>query len=298
MIKSIFNFKIANMKEKIVIKNFVKSLFVVLLFKFSLFAGLVDGVSVVVNNTPITLYEIKKFSVQHKLPIKRAIEALIREKLENSLIKKYGLEATDLEVSDEIEKISSNAGMSIMDFENYLAKKGIDFDEYKKDLAKKIAQRKLYKKIISDKIKRATPEELKEYYKKNINLYSIPQMVEVTEYDAKDKNSLESLIKNPMLNIPGITKKDVVLKTNKINPKLLYILQQTKEGNFTPILTLKKGFISFYVKRKINVKPIPFDKVKNAIFAEIMNKREKDIIKSYFDKLVSEANIKVLREPR
>ncbi len=286
------------MKEKIVIKNFAKSLFIVLLFKFSLFAGLVDGVSVVVNNTPITLYEIKKFSVQHKLPVKKAIEALIREKLENNLIKKYGLEATDLEVSDEIEKISSNAGLSIMDFENYLTKKGIDFDEYKKDLAKKIAQRKLYKKIVSDKIKRATLKELKEYYEKNINLYSIPQMVEVTEYDAKDKNSLQNLIKNPMLNIPGITKKDVVLKTNKINPKLLYILQQTKEGNFTPILTLKDGFISFYVKRKINVKPIPFDKVKNAIFAEIMNKREKDIIKSYFDKLVSEANIKVLREPR
>jgi len=281
-----------------VIKNFARSLFLVLLFKFGLYAGLVDGVSVVVNNTPITLYEIKKFSIQNKLPIKKAIEALIREKLENNLIKKYGLEATDLEVSDEIEKISSNAGMSIMDFENYLTKKGIDFDEYKKDLAKKIAKRKLYKKIVSDKIKRATPEELKEYYKKNINLYSIPQMVEATEYDAKDKNSLENLIKNPMLNIPGITKKDIVLKTNKINPKLLYILQQTKEGNFTPILTLKKGFVSFYVKRKINVKPIPFDKVKNAIFAEIMNKREQDIIKSYFDKLVSEANIKVLREPR
>ena len=298
MIKSIFNFKIANIKEKIVIKNFAKSLFIVLLFKFSLFAGLVDGVSVVVNNTPITLYEIKKFSVQHKLPVKKAIEALIREKLENNLIKKYGLEATDLEVSDEIEKISSNAGLSIMDFENYLTKKGIDFDEYKKDLAKKIAQRKLYKKIVSDKIKRATLKELKEYYEKNMNLYSIPQMAEVTEYDAKDKNSLQNLIKNPMLNIPDITKKDVVLKTNKINPKLLYILQQTKEGNFTPILTLKDGFISFYIKRKINVKPIPFDKVKNAIFAEIMNKREKDIIKSYFDKLVSEANIKVLREPR
>ena len=280
------------------IKNFAKSLFIVLLFKFSLFAGLVDGVSVVVNNTPITLYEIKKFSIQHKLPIKKAIETLIREKLKNNLIKKYALEATDSEVSDEIEKISSNAGLSIIDFENYLTKKGIDLDEYKKDLAKKIAQRKLYKKIVSDKIKRATPQELKEYYEKNINLYSIPQMVEVTEYDAKDKNSLESLIKNPMLNIPNITKKDVVLKTNKINPKLLYILQQTKEGNFTPILTVKNGFISFYVKRKINVKPIPFDKVKNAIFAEIMNKREQDIIKSYFDKLVSEANIKVLREPR
>ncbi len=280
------------------IKKVLKAIFVALLFKFSLYAGLVDGVSIVVNNTPITLYEIKKFSIQHKLPIKKAIEALIREKLENNLIKKYDLQASDLEVSDEIEKISSNAGMSILDFENYLIKKGVNIDTYKKDLAKKIAQRKLYKKVVSDKIKRATDEEIKEYYQKNIDKYSIPQMVEVTEYDAKDRKTLENFIKNPMLNISGISKKDMVLKSNQINPKLLYILQQTKEGSFTPILTLKEGFVSFYVKRKINVKPIPFDKVKNAIFAEIMNKRESDIIKSYFDKLVSEANIKVIREPR
>ncbi len=280
------------------LKNIIKSLSVVLLFKFYLYAGLVDGVSIVVNNTPITLYEIKKFSIEHNLPIKKAIEALIREKLEKSLIKKYSLEATDLEVSDEIEKISSNAGMSIIDFENYLMKKGINIDTYKKDLAKKIAQRKLYKKIVSNKIKRATQKEIKEYYQKNIDKYSIPQMVEVTEYDAKDRKTLENLIKNPMLNISSVTKKEMLLKTNQINPKLLYILQQTKEGNFTPILTLKDGFVSFYLKRKINLKPIPFDKVKNAIFAEIMNKREQDIIKSYFDKLVSEANIKVIREPR
>ena len=296
MIKSIF--KIIKYEGNIVLKNIIKSLSVVLLFKFYLYAGLVDGVSIVVNNTPITLYEIKKFSIEHKLPVKKAIEALIRKKLENTLIKKYSLEATDLEVSDEIEKISSNAGMSIIDFENYLMKKGINIDTYKKDLAKKIAQRKLYKKIVSDKIKRATQKEIKEYYQKNIDKYSIPQMVEVTEYDAKDRKTLENLIKNPMLNISSVTKKEMLLKTNQINPKLLYILQQTKEGNFTPILTLKDGFVSFYLKRKINVKPIPFDKVKNAIFAEIMNKREQDIIKSYFDKLVSEANIKVIREPR
>jgi len=294
MIKSVFIFN----KGNIVIKRFVKSLFIIVLFQFSLYAGLVDGVSVIVNDSPITLYEVKKFSVQNNIPIKKAIEALIREKLEANLIKRYNLSATDLDVSDEIEKISSNAGLSISDFENYLAKKGVNLETYKKDLAKKIAQRKLYKKIVSDKIKRATLQDLKEYYKKNINLYSIPQMVEVTEYDANDRQLLENLIKNPMLNVSGVTSKDIVLKTNKINPKLLYILQQTKEGSFSPILTLKNGFVSFYVKRKINVKPIPFEKVKNAIFAQIMNKREGDIIKSYFDKLVSEANIKVIREPR
>ncbi len=261
-------------------------------------AGLVDGVSIVVNNSPITLYEIKKYSIDFKIPVNKAVEALIRKKLEEKLIKKYDLSASDIEINDEIEKISSRANLSIVDFENYLAKKGIDIEQYKKDLAKKIVQRKLYKKLVSTRIKRATEQELKDYYQRNINLYSIPQMIEVTQYSSKNKQLLEKLIKNPMLNIDTITRKNKVLKTKNLNPKLFYILQQTKENSFTPVLTLKDGFVCFYIKKKINVKPIPFKKVKNSIFAEIMNKREKDIIKSYFDKLVSEANIKVLREPR
>jgi len=261
-------------------------------------AGLVDGVSIVVNNSPITLYEIKKYSIDFKIPVNKAVEALIRKKLEEKLIKKYDLSASDIEINDEIEKISSRANLSIVDFENYLAKKGIDIEQYKKDLTKKIVQRKLYKKLVSTRIKRATEQELKDYYQRNINLYSIPQMIEVTQYSSKNKQLLEKLIKNPMLNIDTITRKNKVLKTKNLNPKLFYILQQTKENSFTPVLTLKDGFVCFYIKKKINVKPIPFKKVKNSIFAEIMNKREKDIIKSYFDKLVSQANIKVLREPR
>jgi len=279
-------------------KNLVKSLlFVSTIYSFS-FAGLVDGVSVIVNNSPITLYELKDYSVKYNLPLKEALNLLIRDKIEENLIKKYGLEADDLEVDDELEKISSNAGMSIVDFENYLQKKGVDLDEYKKDLAKKIAKRKLYKKIVSNKIRRADESEIKAYYKKHIDIYSIPQMVEVREYHSKDRDTLKQMIKNPMLNVRGIVSQDKVLKANSINPKLLYILQQTKEGSFTPILTLKNDFITFYVKRKINVKPIPYERVKNSIFATIMDKREKDIIKSYFDKLISEANIKVVREPR
>jgi predicted HTH domain antitoxin len=281
-----------------VVKKYLGVIVLFVIFKLSLIAGLVDGVSVVVNNNPITLYEIKKYSVNFKVPIKKAVEALIREKLEENLIKKYNLSTDDTEITDEMEKISSRAGMSIVDFENYLEKKGVDIDAYKKDLAKKLTKRKLYKKIVSGKIKRADEKELKEYYQRHINLYSIPQMIQVTEYDSKDKKLLEKLIQNPMLNINGISRKEQVLKSKNLNPKLLYILQQANEGSFTPILTLKDGFVSFYIKRKINVKPISFEKVKNAIFAEIMNKREKDIIKSYFDKLVSEASIKVLREPR
>jgi len=281
-----------------VIKKSVKILLSLLATSTLSYAGLVDGISVIVNNSPITLYEIRNLSQKLNVPPKKAIQILIQKKLEDNLIKKYGIEADSIDIDNEMEKISSRAGMSIVDFQNYLEKQGVDLDEYKKDLAQKIKQQKLYKKIASTRIRRATEEEMRNFYKNNINLYSIPQMIDVVQYTSNKRSSLEKMIKNPMLNIGGISQKETILKSQSINPKLLYILRQTKEGSFTPILTLKKGFSTFYVKRKINVKTIPFDKVKNDIFARMMDKREKEIVKSYFDKLMSEAQIRVIREPR
>lgn len=280
------------------IKKSVKILLSLLATSTLSYAGLVDGISVIVNNSPITLYEIRNLSQKLNVPPKKAIQILIQKKLEDNLIKKYGIEADSIDIDNEMEKISSRAGMSIVDFQNYLEKQGVDLDEYKKDLAQKIKQQKLYKKIASTRIRRATEEEMRNFYKNNINLYSIPQMIDVVQYTSNKRSSLEKMIKNPMLNIGGISQKETILKSQSINPKLLYILRQTKEGSFTPILTLKKGFSTFYVKRKINVKTIPFDKVKNDIFARMMDKREKEIVKSYFDKLMSEAQIRVIREPR
>ncbi len=278
-------------------KKFLLIIFILSISSFS-YAGLVDGVSMIVNNSPITLLEINNYSQRFHISPKKAIQLLIQEKLENNLIKKYNLTANTLEVDNEMEKISSNAGMSIDDFKNFLKQKGVSLKEYKKDLAKKIEKQKLYKKIIASRIKRANDIEMKKFYKKHINLFSMPKMIEVVEYSSKDRKSLEQMIKNPMMNFKNITQKSRILKSKGLNPKLLYILQKTKENNFTPILTLNKNFISFYIKRKINVEIIPYKKVKNSIFSQIMDKREKNIIKSYFDKLISEANIQVVRGPR
>ncbi len=294
MIKFVLIFK----KEYAVIKKSVKILLSLLIVSSFSYAGLVDGISIIVNDSPITLFEIRNLSQKLNVSPQKATQMLIEEKLKENLVKKYEIRADSLDIEDEMEKISSRAGMSIMDFQNYLEQQGVDIDEYKKDLAQKIKQQKLYKKIASTRIKKATQSEMKNFYKNNINLYSIPQMIDAIQYISDNRNALKKMIKNPMLNIEGISKKETILKSQSINPKLLYILRQTKEGSFTPILTLKKSFSTFYIKRKINVKTIPFDKVKNDIFARMMDKREKDIIKSYFDKLISEAQIRIIREPK
>ncbi len=278
----------------------IKFLLIMFIFSISSFsyAGLVDAVSMIINNSPITLLEISNYSKKFHISPKKAVQLLIQEKLEDALIKKDNLTASNIEIDNEIEKISLNAGISANDFKKFLKNKDISLSIYRKDLAKKIEKQKLYKRIISGKIQRVGENKMKEFYTKNINLFSIPKAIEVVEYSSNDKKSLEQMIKNPMINFKNIIEKKSILKSKNLNPKLLYILQKTKENSFTPILTLNKNFMSFYVKKKIGVKSIPYEKVKSTIFTTIMDKREKEIIKSYFDKLISKAKIEVIREPR
>ncbi len=268
----------------------------VFLYSFS-YAGLIDGIALTVNNTPITLLEINNYTHKFHIPTKDAMRILIQEKLEQSLIKKYAITTDNFEINNQMQRISKDAGMSLKDFEHFIVKTGMSLKQYKKNLARKIEKRKLYRQITSKRIKRANEKELKNYYKKHISLYSIPKMFEVIKYISPRKSELVALVKNPMINLKNISQKDRILKTKEINPKLLSIFLQTKNGEFTPILNFGKGYMIFYIKRKINVTVIPFKKVRERIFATIMDNREKNILKTYFDKLISKAQIKIIREP-
>ncbi len=90
---------------------------------------------------------------------------------------------------------------------------------------------------------------------------------------------------------------DEKIETKNINPKLLYILNKTKEASFTPVITIADNFATFYIKKKLNIKTLPFDEVKQEIFAKLADKREKEIIREYFDKIKAEANIRMIRKP-
>ncbi len=273
--------------------------FIIIIFLSSFsFAGLIDGISLTVNNAPITLLEISNYAKKFNIPVKVAMRALIQQKIEDALIKKYHIRANDSEIKNKIKNISTKAGMTLKGFDKFIISTGISLKQYKIDLSKKIEKRKLYKKITFSKIHKASEKDLKAFYNKHIDIYSMPSMVDVIKYISNDRNSLHSIINNPIMNLKNVFHKESILKTKELNPKILSVLLQTKVENFTPIFNINKKFMSLYIKRKINVKVMPFSKVKKSIFFTIMNTREKNILKSYFDKLISKAQIKIIREPK
>jgi hypothetical protein len=100
-----------------------------------------------------------------------------------------------------------------------------------------------------------------------------------------------------MVSIPTVQTGEEKVELSKIGPQLAFLLKDTKEGKFTPILPFKNQFLTMYVKKKIDIEPLPFEEVKNAVIAKMIEEKKEKAIKDYLAKLKVNAKIKVLRLP-
>lgn len=261
------------------------------------YAGLVDAISVIINNEPITLYEVYKYANKLHISTKESLDILIRQKLEDAQIKKLNINATDFEVENYIKKLATKNGVSEFKFFEMLKSKNIKENDYRKDVKKKLEQEKLYRKIFSSKNITVDEKSLKDYYKSNKSKFVVAKAFTTVAYESPSKASLEKIRENPMLSIAGIQAKQVQFQSGKMDKNLENLLNQTKSGEFTPVFKMANNFTMFYIKEKSGVKTIPFAKVKDYIRSLLSSQKEKAAIEDYFNKIKSTADIKVLRRP-
>jgi hypothetical protein len=75
------------------------------------------------------------------------------------------------------------------------------------------------------------------------------------------------------------------------------MLTKTPKGEFTQIIPAGRQFVTFFIQDFVNSRPIPFEKVRQRVYAKWMEEKRKDAIESHFEKMRAAANIKVLRVP-
>ena len=130
-------------------------------------AGTVDGVSLIINKEPITLYDVFKYSNRFNISKKEALDILVRQKLEESEIKKQNISADAFEVDQYIDNLAISNKMNQYGFLAMIQSKNIEMAEYKEDVKNKIKREKLYKKIVSTKMQQLGDSELQAYYNEN-----------------------------------------------------------------------------------------------------------------------------------
>ncbi len=261
------------------------------------FSGIISGVSVIINDEPITLYEVYKYSEQYKVSRKESLNILVKQKLEKSQIKKLRINADLFEVDTYIENLANKNGLSQYEFLNMLKSKNIKIDEYKKEIKDKIKKDKLYRSIYSDKLKTIEDKEIEKFYKENPSEFKIANSFNLTIYTAQNPNDLKAIQNNPMLQPAGIKIENRLVKAETLNNKLKALLNGTKEGRFTQILNIQNRPTMFYIKKKKDFVMLAYKDVKKSIYRVLSKQKENEVVKDYFEKLKSSATIKVVRSP-
>lgn len=261
-------------------------------------AATVDGVSVIINKEPITLFDVFKYSQRFNISKKEALDILVRQKLEESEIKKQSITVDGFEVDQYIDNLAISNNMSQYDFLNMIRSKNIDISDYKEDLKKKLQRDKLYKKIVSTKMQQMSDGELQAYYNDNLNEFSQAGSFDVTIYTSANQQSLAAIQNNPMSAASDVELKEGKLEAAKTDPKLTTLLNKTAIGKFSSIVKSDaNNYAMFFIKEKHDVKNVAFADAKNYIYSKLSEGKEQKAIEEYFEKLKSSANIQVLRAP-
>lgn len=263
----------------------------------SLSAEMVGGVSVVVQDKAITLYDIEQTMQKMHIDEQTARDVLIRQRLEAIEIEKRELVVSTTEVYDDIRQTAQRNNMSLDEFyEAVLNSNGMNSAELKKEVEKKLLTQKLYSSISYSKLAQPSDAELKEYFALHHGDFEAPASFNVVVYETTNRYALEQQVRSPMFYSPLITTTDKILRADKLSPDLVRLLSSTPSNSFTPIVPNAEGsFLSFYVKDVYEGASVEFEAVKNQIINVIMGQKREEILGDYFTRVKDSTDIKVVR---
>lgn len=272
-----------------------KLLFSLILASTFSLAGLVNGVAIVVNDDPITLYDIDNAMVENNVNKNQAVSLLIDKVLYKQLVKKNNITADVFDVNAYVEKLAASNGMDLYSFKSIIKQRYSDYSVFEEEAKKAVIRQKLLSKIVKGRLKIANDEDMKIYYENNQDKFATAKTVELVQYSARNKGILLNTIKNPLLVPAEVKRTTLSLKMKDLDPQLQYLLNNTKIDNFTPVFTANRAYNALYIIKKEGKSILDFETVKSKIFTDIMSVREKKYLKDYFEKEKLTADIKIVR---
>ena len=273
----------------------MKRFFIFLLFIFSLKAGLINGVGVIVNDEPITLYQIDNAMQKYKVPRSKAIEILINEKIKEKVIDDFGITIADYEIEDRIKAIAKMNNLSLSQFQDILKSRFISLKEYRQNVKKQILQEKLARRILRDEMILVDDEDVKLYYQNHKQEFNTPVRIKVIKYASQNKDALNQFLKNPMLNIKEVISEEEDIDIQSLSPSLKTLVLQTDVGSFTPILPVGNLYVCIYIKEYLQTKQKSLAEVFEDIKQKLLRKNESKAIEQYFQKQRLKASVVFVR---
>ena len=254
-------------------------------------ANTINSIALVVDKEPITTYDIEQTMKILKIDRNQALSMLINEKMEISQMKQLGIIVNDLELDDAINKMFIQNQTNLKDFKASLKTKGQNYEQFRANFKKDLEKRKLYEKISSMNKTDFSDDGAKKFFEQNKDKFTFYTQINVKIYKSNNSQILED-IKNTKKTL--LKPQHVLLNTSNADPRLLGLLSQIPNGDFSPILNGKNGYELYQVQSKNGAHIPDFEQIKNEIFNAYINEQRQNFIQDYFDKLRSKINIEYL----
>lgn len=160
-------------------------------------AEMVDRVVAVVNDEPITLYEVDKLMAANLEEIKKAegagmkqdkfksyrsqaLEKLIADKLLDQQMEQMKLQVTDEDVQKALKNILQRNSMTQDQLAQQLSQKGMTFDQYMADMRIQLKKVKFMGAVIAPRVK-VTDADLDEFFAANSDKFGNFQSVQMAQ---------------------------------------------------------------------------------------------------------------------
>jgi len=258
-------------------------------------AQVIDAVAIDVEGEAITTLEIQAVQQKMNMSKQAAVEALIRDRLEKSALKKANIQVSHEEIQAKVQEIASAKGMSQAQMKDILAKKGLTWNSYIRQLTTELEKEHFFREHIVASVTPPSDSELESYYNTHQEAFSsAPIQMSLVVYLAPTVEKIKEAIANPMRPIQGVQKKNILASSNEMTPQLLELINKTPANSFTSPIQTGKGVIAYFVKSK-GQQQSGFEAVKNAVANRWMQEQRVQAGQDFFNKLKSNANIRVIR---
>ncbi len=256
----------------------------------------VGGISLLVNGSPITLYQIQEEQEKSKVSKAQARDRLIAERIKNQEIERLKIHVDDDKLDQEMAMMAQQQGMDLDHFKQMLMAEG-HYKLYRDQLKEHLEMQELLRNILLTNVDTSSETKMREYYNKHKEQFSMPTEIETVRYTATNQEDLERAMADPNLEIPGVSKANEKIEMKTLNPQIAQVFISHEQGSFTPVMNGGGGqFITFYIKEKKGKNEVSFSQAKQFIAQKLVEESKDKILEEHFEKLRVKSRIVMIRE--
>ncbi|WQW55867.1 SurA protein [Helicobacter pylori] len=256
----------------------------------------VGGISLLVNGSPITLYQIQEEQKKSKVSKAQARDRLIAECIKNQEIERLKIHVDDDKLDQEMAMMAQQQGMDLDHFKQMLMAEG-HYKLYRDQLKEHLEMQELLRNILLTNVDTSSETKMREYYNKHKEQFSIPTEIETVRYTSTNQEDLERAMADPNLEIPGVSKANEKIEMKTLNPQIAQVFISHEQGSFTPVMNGGGGqFITFYIKEKKGKNEVSFSQAKQFIAQKLVEESKDKILEEHFEKLRVKSRIVMIRE--